>query len=329
MPTSGDTGSAAIMGCKASKNADIFIMHPLNKTSAVQRKQMTSIVEDNVFNIAIEGNFDDCQQIVKDIFLKQDFIKEGGKKLIAVNSINWARIIAQTVYYFYAATRVGGLTRKFNFSVPTGNFGDIFAGFVAKKMGLPINKLIIATNKNDILHRFVQNNSYKKQTLFETLSPSMDIQISSNFERMLFEMLDRDSVELKKLMEGFQQTGELFVQENVLDKIRESFTSNKTDDVRACEIMQEIARDTNEVIDPHSAAAIDAAFSVAPNYPTISLATAHPAKFPQAMATAKLQNYHQPKKLLEVLEKDEKFTILDNSTESIQAYISKHSLYQF
>ncbi|WP_372758314.1 threonine synthase, partial [Litorivivens sp.] len=184
--TSGDTGSAAIQGCKRCKNLDIFILHPYQRVSEVQRRQMTTVAGDNIHNIALKGHFDHCQAMVKASFADQSFLPEG-RQLVAVNSINWARIMAQIVYYFYAGLALGAPGRKVSFSVPTGNFGDIYAGYLAKQMGLPIDQLVIATNCNDILHRFVSNNRFEKQELQHTLSPSMDIVISSNFERMLFD----------------------------------------------------------------------------------------------------------------------------------------------
>jgi threonine synthase len=207
--TSGDTGSAAIEGCKHCENVDIFILHPHNRVSEVQRRQMTTIFGENIHNIAIEGNFDDCQEMVKASFADQSFLK--GTRLVAVNSINWARIMAQIVYYFHASLQLGGPARSVSFSVPTGNFGDIFAGYLARNMGLPINQLIVATNRNDILHRFMSGNQYVKETLHATLSPSMDIMVSSNFERLLFDMHGRNGAALAGLMDSFKQTGNFSV----------------------------------------------------------------------------------------------------------------------
>ena len=200
--TSGDTGSAAIEGCKHCENVDIFILHPHNRVSEVQRRQMTTIFGENIHNIAIEGNFDDCQEMVKASFADQSFLK--GTRLVAVNSINWARIMAQIVYYFHAALQLGGPARSVSFSVPTGNFGDIFAGYLARNMGLPINQLIVATNRNDILHRFMSGNQYVKETLHATLSPSMDIMVSSNFERLLFDLHGRNGAAIAGLMDIVQ-----------------------------------------------------------------------------------------------------------------------------
>ncbi|MFT5704037.1 MAG: threonine synthase, partial [Rickettsiales bacterium] len=228
--TSGDTGSAAIMGCKACDNAEIFILHPYKRVSDVQRKQMTTVIEKNVHNIAVKGNFDDCQAFVKKMFMLQssgeDFLK--GKKIVAVNSINWARIMSQIVYYFYAGIRLGASENQpVSFSVPTGNFGDIYAGYLAKKMGLPIKKLIVATNSNDILARFINDNDYSRKELLETLSPSMNIQVSSNFERLLFDAYKNEGQpkELAKLMKAFENDGKLKAEPQVLKNIKKDFSA--------------------------------------------------------------------------------------------------------
>ena len=206
--TSGDTGSAAIEGCRRCDNIDIFILHPYQRVSNVQRRQMTTVIAPNVHNIALEGNFDDCQNMVKASFGDQSFLPEG-RQLVAVNSINWARIMAQIVYYFYAGLALGAPARPISFSVPTGNFGDIFAGYLAKRMGLPIEQLVIATNSNDILHRCLSSNDHSKNQLEHTLSPSMDIMVSSNFERMLFDLYERDGSQIQQLMDEFKSS-ELF-----------------------------------------------------------------------------------------------------------------------
>ena len=220
--TSGDTGSAAIEGCRHSKCIDIFIMHPHQKVSEVQRRQMTSIIADNVHNIAIEGNFDDCQEMVKASFANQDFLK--GRKLGAVNSINWARIMSQIVYYFSASIALGGPHREVSFSVPTGNFGDIFAGYLAKQMGLPIKQLVVATNSNDILHRVIANNDMSKSSLKHSLSPSMDIMVSSNFERLLFDLYDRDGKAVSELLGRFK-TQSVSLGSQQVEKLQSVFDS--------------------------------------------------------------------------------------------------------
>ncbi len=226
--TSGDTGSAAIEGCRSCKNIDIFILHPHNRVSDVQRRQMTTVLEDNVFNIAVEGNFDDCQNMVKQSFADQSFLPDG-RRLAAVNSINWARIMAQIVYYFYAGVALGAPDKKAAFSVPTGNFGDIFAGYLAKGMGLPVAQLVIATNKNDILHRFMSQNKYEKHALNHTLSPSMDIMISSNFERALFDLGGKNAAELNQFMVDFE-SGSASISDASFAKARAVFVSYAVDD---------------------------------------------------------------------------------------------------
>ncbi len=324
--TSGDTGSAAINGCKHAKNADIYILHPYQRTSEIQRKQMTSVTAKNVFNIAIEGNFDDCQNIVKTIFVEQDFLK-GQKRLIAVNSINWLRIMSQIVYYFYAAFRLGAPFRRVSFAVPTGNFGDIFAGYVAKQMGLPIDKLIIATNKNDILHRFIRKNSYNMSKLEKSLSPSMDIQISSNFERLLFAAHNNDATQIATLMTKFKKTGKLSVAKPIHQKICTDFLSSSCSDADTTKIMQQIAKATGEIIDPHTATAIAAYHEHGKKLaqPFICLATAHPGKFPAALTKAKLTT-NLPKRLADCLDKTEKYDILPDNQSQVVNYITKHSL---
>lgn len=254
--TSGDTGSAAIEGCRHSRHLDIFILHPHNRVSEVQRRQMTTILADNVFNIALEGNFDDCQQMVKDSFADQGFLN--GLKLGAVNSINWARIMAQIVYYFSAALAVGGPHRPVAFSVPTGNFGDIFAGYLAKQMGLPISQLVVATNRNDILHRVISGNDMSKGELVHTLSPSMDIMVSSNFERLLFDVYDRDGAEIRSLMERFRHEP-VQLEPARWEKVRELFDSACADDESTCRTIAQVHAETGYLLDPHTAIGVKAA----------------------------------------------------------------------
>ena len=221
--TSGDTGSAAIEGCRRCENIDIFILHPHQRVSDVQRRQMTTVIADNVFNIALDGNFDDCQNMVKASFRDQSFLPDN-RQLVAVNSINWARIMAQIVYYFYSALALGGPKKAISYAVPTGNFGDIFAGYLANKMGLPIKQLIIGTNSNDILHRCISDNDHTKQPLIHSLSPSMDIMVSSNFERLLFDLYDRDGDAVKQLMNEFSK-GSMKLNDKALSSARELFSS--------------------------------------------------------------------------------------------------------
>jgi threonine synthase len=274
--TSGDTGSAAIEGCKHCENVDIFILHPHKRVSEVQRRQMTTIFGDNIHNIAIEGNFDDCQEMVKNSFADQSFLK--GTRLVAVNSINWARIMAQIVYYFHAALQLGGPARSVSFSVPTGNFGDIFAGYLARNMGLPISQLIVATNRNDILHRFMSGNQYVKETLHATLSPSMDIMVSSNFERLLFDMHGRNGAAIAGLMDTFKSGGGFSVDEERWTETRKLFDSLAVDDAQTCETIAEVYAQTGELLDPHTAIGVRAARECrrSLDIPMVILGTAHP-----------------------------------------------------
>ena len=326
--TSGDTGSAAIYGCKNSKKTDIFILHPHNLTSEIQRKQMTSVKQKNVHNIAIKGNFDDCQAIVKHIFCNQEFIQKK-KRLIAVNSINWARIIGQVVYYFYAAVNLGAPQQKISFSVPTGNFGDIFAGYTAKNMGLPIEKLIIATNKNDILTRFINDNTYNRKKLVPSLSPSMDIQISSNFERLLFNEYNNDSESIVKLMEIFQTSGKLSIDTTIHKKITASFLSSSSNDKEICKTIKQINKLCDMTIDPHTATGIKSAQEFANNVnntPIVVLSTAHPAKFPIALKKSNIKLDHLPQKLEKLLNSKEFFSVTHNSIQNVVNLITERSL---
>ncbi len=320
--TSGDTGSAAIEGCRHSKHVKIFIMHPHNRVSEVQRKQMTSVIAKNVHNLAVEGNFDDCQQIVKELFADQSFL-QGKTSLVAVNSINWCRIMAQIVYYFYAALQLGTPAREISFSVPTGNFGDIFAGYIAYKMGLPIKQLIIATNKNDILHRCLQNNDYSKTQLHHTLSPSMDIQISSNFERLLFDIYNKDGNATAKLMENLKH-GSFKIETAKLDNIRKLFASDSANDEVTCQVIKEIYIKTGEVIDPHTATGVYAARKQRKcnATPMVILATAHPAKFNIAVEKAGLEPEALPDFLKDLNNKQENFSVVPNNIDKIKNIIT-------
>lgn len=321
--TSGDTGSAAIYGCMNCENVKIFIIHPKGKTSDIQRKQMTTINRDNVFNLALDGNFDDGQEIVKTLFKEKDFLPEK-THLIAVNSINWARISAQIVYYFYAALRLGAPYKKLSFSVPTGNFGDIFAGYLAKQMGLPIEKLIIATNENDILTRFIKNNSYKREEIRSTLSPSMDIQVSSNFERLLFDYHQKDGKKMSDIMDSFYQEKSMSVDEKILKDICQVFSSERCDDIETVKIMQDIHQKTGEIIDPHTATAIKASniyLKENNDACVVSLATAHPAKFPKALEQAGLELDKMPEQLDGIFAKEEKYDTIKKSSDLVKQYI--------
>lgn len=322
--TSGDTGSAAIEGCRNCDNIDTFILHPHNRVSDVQRRQMTTVLADNVHNIALEGNFDDCQSFVKASFGDQSFLPEG-RQLVAVNSINWARIMAQIVYYFYAAVAVGAPARPVAFSVPTGNFGDIFAGYLAKRMGLPIDQLVIATNSNDILHRCLSDNDHSKHSLKHTLSPSMDIMVSSNFERLLFDLYDRDGAAIRRLMDEFK-SGAMTLDESALSKARELFSSYKLDDKETLATINELFETCEYLVDPHTAIGIRAARATRrrQDIPMICLATAHPAKFPEAVRQAGQETDPQlPHHMNDLFEREERFEVLPHDLKAVQAFIAQ------
>jgi threonine synthase len=321
--TSGDTGSAAIEGCKRCKNIDIFILHPHGRVSDVQRRQMTTVAGDNIHNLAIQGNFDDCQAMVKASFADKSFLPED-RNLVAVNSINWARIMAQIVYYFYAAVGLGAPNREVAFSVPTGNFGDIFAGYLAKQMGLPVKRLIIATNRNDVLHRVMTTSTYGRQPLVHTLSPSMDITVSSNFERLLFDLYDRDGAAIAGIMHDFDR-GDVSFTDAALARARTLFSSQCVSDEQTC---QQIASTWNEceyLLDPHSAIGVKAALdcNVSAGTPVITLATAHPAKFPDAIKSAGLnQQVALPLHLHDLFERGERLHVLPNDLAAVQAFMA-------
>lgn len=321
--TSGDTGSAAIEGCKPCEQVDIFILHPHNRVSEVQRRQMTCVLAPNVHNLAIEGDFDDCQAMVKASFGDQSFLN--GQRLIAVNSINWARIMAQIVYYFTSAVAVGSPHREVSFSVPSANFGDVFAGYVARKMGLPIRQLIVATNANDILHRTLHDNDFSKKKLEPTLAPSMDIVVSSNFERLLFDLYEQDGAAVASLLEDFQN------QATQLDpkawaKAQEVFASLALDDATILEVIADAFERTGELLDPHTATGYLAAqkCSVDPSIPVITLATAHPAKFEEAIIKAGFtEGAALPEHMAGLLEREERYTVLPADLKAVQAHLVK------
>jgi len=320
--TSGDTGSAAIEGCKHSKREKMFILHPHERVSEVQRRQMTTLIGDNIHNIAVRGNFDDCQQMVKQSFADQSFLNGG--QLGAVNSINWARIMAQIVYYFYAAVALGGPHRKVSFSVPTGNFGDIYAGYLAQKMGLPIAQLVVATNENDILHRCISANQYQKHGLVQTLSPSMDIMVSSNFERLLFDLYDRDGSALSQLLEDLNNGTADSLEPQRWEKARELFSSHRVDDDTTCDVISQVAQGHNYLLDPHSAIGVEAGrvCNQHPHVPMVTLATAHPVKFPEAVIKAGQPTPQLPNHLADLLERKERCEVLDNDLLVVQQYIT-------
>lgn len=320
--TSGDTGSAAIQGCKRCSNIDIFILHPHNRVSDVQRRQMTTVLADNIHNIAVQGNFDDCQSMVKASFNDKSFLPED-RQLVAVNSINWARIMAQIVYYFYASLALGGPHRPIAFSVPTGNFGDIYAGYLASKMGLPIAQLVVATNTNDILHRCISANDFAKHKLIHTLSPSMDIVISSNFERLLFDCYGRDGDAIRDLMTRFQ-TEDVDLTEQAFSKVRELFDSCAVDDEQTVRTIADVYQSTEYLLDPHSAIGVEAARQVRrrQDIPMVTLATAHPAKFPDAVKKAGYPGDPAlPSHMSSLFEDEERYTVLANELHVVQNFI--------
>ncbi|WP_416885789.1 threonine synthase [Marinospirillum sp.] len=320
--TSGDTGSAAIEGCKPCEQVDIYILHPHQRVSEVQRRQMTSVLAPNVHNIAVEGDFDACQAMVKASFADQSFLK--GQRLIAVNSINWARIMAQIVYYFTSAVAVGAPHREVAFSVPSANFGDVFAGYVAHKMGLPIKQLIVATNANDILHRTLAQNDFSKKQLLPTLAPSMDIVVSSNFERLIFDLYDQDGEQVAALLERFQQQATT-LDADAYAKAKALFSSLAVDDATILKVIAEAYQKTGELLDPHTATGYLATQTCAqdPATPVITLATAHPAKFAEAIEKAGFaEGAPLPLHMQDLLEREERYVVLPADLAEIQAYIA-------
>ncbi|MEQ8515623.1 MAG: threonine synthase [Chromatocurvus sp.] len=320
--TSGDTGSAAIEGCRRCDNVDIFILHPHGRVSEVQRRQMTTVQGEGIHNLAVEGNFDDCQAMVKASFSQRDFLPEG-RGLVAVNSINWARIMAQVVYYFYAALALGAPARPVSFSGPTGNFGDIFAGYLARGMGLPVDRLVIATNRNDVLHRIMTTSVYARQPLQPSLSPSMDISVSSNFERLLFDLYGRDGAALAGLMTRFD-AGDITLCEAAMAEACQLFASVRVDDEATCGQIARTWAASGYLLDPHSAIGYHAALQAAvPGTPMVTLATAHPAKFPDAVAKAGVDSAPQlPAHLADLFERQEHYTVVANDLREVQAAIA-------
>ncbi len=321
--TSGDTGSAAIEGCRHSAWVDIFILHPHNRVSEVQRRQMTTVPGDNVRNLALQGDFDDCQRIVKASFTDQSFL--GGLPLVAVNSINWCRIMAQIVYYFYAALSLGAPARSITFSVPTGNFGDIYAGYLAREMGLPVGKLIIATNRNDILHRFLSQNLYHAAPLQQTLSPSMDIVVSSNFERLLFDLHGRDGAATSKLMEEMKR-GDVTLEDYRWQHARQRFDSCAVTDEMTLAMIRQVFDETGEILDPHTAIGVHACRACREDSftPMVTLATAHAAKFPEAIEKAGLgQLPSLPRHLADLMHREERYEVVANDLGAVHASMRK------
>lgn len=319
--TSGDTGSAAIEACKGCKNIDILILHPEGRTSEVQRRQMTTVDAPNVHNIALKGNFDDCQNMVKAMFNDEKF--RGDMNLSAVNSINWARIMSQIVYYVTAAVSLGAPLRKVSFAVPTGNFGNVYAAYAARQMGLPIKRLIIGSNRNDILTRFFETGVMKAETVEPSLSPSMDIQISSNFERYLCDLLDRDTGSIAKLMTSFKDQGTFSIGAEYMAKAREEFDAHRCSDEQTTQMVEACYKETGYILDPHTAVGLFAGLQVRedPSIPLVALACAHPAKFPDATEKAIGIRPELPPHLAELYDWEEHFTVLDNDLVKTQEFI--------
>ena len=322
--TSGDTGGAAIDAFAGRERTDIFILFPHGKVSPVQQRQMTTSTAANVHALAIKGNFDDCQNLVKAMF--NDAAFRDTVKLSGVNSINWARIMAQVVYYFTTAVALGGPDRKISFTVPTGNFGDIFAGYVAKRMGLPIEKLVIATNENDILARMLKTGRYEMRSVKATTSPSMDIQISSNFERLLFEANGRDASKVRAAMESLKQSNGFSVSEEALKFIKKDFRAGRASEKQVAETIRKTLADTGYLLDPHTAIGVFIANkNERPSSPMVTLATAHPAKFPAAVKSASGIDPALPTWLAGLMTREERFDILDPELKVVESFIGKHA----
>lgn len=323
--TSGDTGSAAIEACKGRKNITITILHPHGRTSDIQRRQMTSVVADNVHNIAIKGTFDDCQNLVKQAFGDPEL--RATKNLSAINSINWARIIAQTVYYVAAAH---SLKTSPAFAVPTGNFGNVYAAWVGKMIGAPIGPLVIGSNRNDILTRFFETGTMRLESVTPSHSPSMDIQISSNFERILFELTGRDSKKLLSWMQDFKATGQFSVSPTELEKIRAEFTARRCSDNDTVEVIARTYRDHQYIIDPHTAVGMHALehSGLMHHVPCVALACAHPAKFPDVVRTATGVSPECPAILADLMTRPESYTVMDNNYAQFRQYVMNISSIQ-
>lgn len=323
--TSGDTGGAAIDAFRGRDAIDIFILHPHGRVSDVQRRQMTTAADENVYNIALEGTFDDCQALVKDLF--NDLTFRDQASLAGVNSINWGRIMAQIVYYFTSATSLGAPHRDISYCVPTGNFGDIFAGFVAKQMGLTIRQLVIATNVNDILARTLETGRYEPLGVMPTQSPSMDIQVSSNFERLLFELSERDSERVSTLMNDLKENNVFELEATELAALRDSFAADRVHENMMVHVISQFYQDIGYVSDPHTAVGLGVVQQQVndPDVPMVTLATAHPAKFPTVVEKAIGREPHKPKQLTQQLEAEERYDILENNYEAVVAYIAERS----
>ncbi len=323
--TSGDTGSAAIEALQGSRQVEVFILHPKGRVSDVQRRQMTTVDAPNIHNIAIEGTFDDCQDLVKAMFADAPFRTR--HRLSAVNSINWARIVCQTAFYVVAAVALGAPDRQVAFAVPTGNFGNVFAGWVARKMGLPIAQLIIGSNRNDILTRFVETGEMRMRPVEPSLSPAMDIQVSSNFERLLFELWGRDGARVAKTMDRFRKTGAFQGDNALIAGMRGAFDAARLDDDATLAVIRDIHATTGTLVDPHTAIGIHAARARRrdPRVPTICIATAHPAKFPDAVEKASGIRPDLPARLAGLFERPELCDTLPKDLAAVKKHIATHA----
>ncbi|MCD6199804.1 MAG: threonine synthase [Deltaproteobacteria bacterium] len=328
--TSGDTGSAAIYGVRGKDNINIFILHPQGRVSKVQALQMTTVPEKNVFNIAVKGTFDDCQAIVKAIFNQLDFKSQ--YHLGSINSINWARVLAQVVYYVYAALKMKGQTgdEPVNFSVPTGNFGDIFAGYIAKQLIRPnIGRLVLATNENNILTRFVLQGRYAKSKVIHTISPSMDIQVASNFERYLYYLYNQEPERVKQAFMFLDKKDEIIISQKELAQVRRDFASASIDQTSTITTIRDIYKKTGYILDPHTSVGVAAAERLdadLPKGPTICLATAHPAKFPDAVRKAIGREPERPESLKGIEDRSNRYEVLPAEIDAVKNYIVKHAL---
>ncbi|WP_458789901.1 threonine synthase [Yoonia sp. MH D7] len=318
--TSGDTGSAAIEAFRGLKNVDVFVLFPHGRVSEVQRRQMTTPVEANVHALAMDGDFDDCQAMLKDMFNDFDFRDE--VNLAGVNSINWGRVLAQVVYYFTAAVSLGAPHREVSFTVPTGNFGDIFAGYIAKKMGLPIAELVVATNQNDILHRTLQTGAYTKEGVVPSISPSMDIQVSSNFERALFDAYGRDGAAVSAQMDDLK-TGGFQISQGAYQMLKDTFVSGRASEAETSAAIKKYLAHHGELLCPHSAVGVHVAEDHLGRIPMITLATAHPAKFPDAVKAASGVAAPLPPHMADLYDRPERVTRVKNDMGALQALIKE------
>ncbi len=321
--TSGDTGGAAIEAFRGRARTDMFILFPTGRVSDVQRRQMTTVVDANVHALSIDGNFDDCQRIVKTMFVNAPFREQVA--LAGVNSINWGRIVSQAVYYFAAAAALGSPHRPVSFAVPTGNFGDVLAGYVAARMGLPVDRLMVATNVNDILKRALDTGRYESRGVVATTSPSMDIQVSSNFERLLFEETGRDAQAVRAMMAGQAQSGAFDIPAEALAAIRARFDAERCDEPATAQMQLALLRDTGYLADPHTAIGVHAARAHTGASPMVTLSTAHPAKFPDATREATGLTPALPDWLSDLHEREERMVRLPADQSTVEAYISENA----